>query len=83
MNTESNKINSDNYKKKDIEELRSILSPIEYHVTMEDGTESPYTGEYWDTFEEGIYVDITSGEPLFSSKDSLDPIVVGQVFRNQ
>ena len=69
MNTESNKINSDNYKKKDIEELRSILSPIEYHVTMEDGTESPYTGKYWDSFEEGIYVDITTGEPLFSSKD--------------
>lgn len=69
MNIGHNKINADNYKKKDIEKLRSILSPIEYSVTMEDGTESPYTGKYWDSFEEGIYVDITTGEPLFSSKD--------------
>ena len=69
MDIEHNKINADNYKKKDIEELRKLLSPIEYSVTMEDGTESPYTGKYWDSFEEGIYVDITTGEPLFSSKD--------------
>lgn len=69
MDIEHNKINVDNYKKKDIEELRKLLSPIEYSVTMEDGTESPYTGKYWDSFEEGIYVDITTGEPLFSSKD--------------
>ena len=69
MDIEHNKINADNYKKKDIEELRKLLSPIEYSVTMEDGTESPYTGEYWNSFEEGIYVDITTGEPLFSSKD--------------
>ena len=57
MDIEHNKINVDNYKKKDIEELRKLLSPIEYSVTMEDGTESPYTGKYWDSFEEGIYVD--------------------------
>ena len=57
MDIEHNKINADNYKKKDIEELRKLLSPIEYSVTMEDGTESPYTGKYWDSFEEGIYVD--------------------------
>lgn len=69
MDIEHNKINADNYKKKDIEELRKLLSPIEYSVTMEDGTENPYTGQYWDSFEEGIYVDITTGEPLFSSKD--------------
>ncbi|MBF1212105.1 peptide-methionine (R)-S-oxide reductase MsrB [Gemella morbillorum] len=69
MDIEHNKINVDNYKKKDIEELRKLLSPIEYFVTMEDGTENPYTGQYWDSFEEGIYVDITTGEPLFSSKD--------------
>lgn len=69
MNIGHNKINADNYKRKNVEELKKILSPIEYSVTMEDGTESPYTGEYWDSFEEGIYVDITTGEPLFSSKD--------------
>ena len=50
MDIEHNKINADNYKKKDIEELRKLLSPIEYSVTMEDGTESPYTVKYWDSF---------------------------------
>ena len=65
---DSNKINKDLYKRKDVETLKKELSPIEYAVTMEDATESPYTGEYWNSFEEGIYVDITSGEPLFSSK---------------
>lgn len=69
---ESNKINKDLYKRKDIETLKKELSPIEYAVTMEDATESPYTGEYWNSFEEGIYVDITSGEPLFSSKDKFN-----------
>lgn len=66
---DSNKINKDLYKRKDVETLKRELSPIEYAVTMEDATESPYTGEYWNSFEEGIYVDITTGEPLFSSKD--------------
>ena len=69
---DSNKINKDLYKRKDIETLKKELSPIEYAVTMEDATESPYTGEYWNSFEEGIYVDITSGEPLFSSKDKFN-----------
>lgn len=66
---DSNKINKDLYRRKDKETLKKELSPIEYAVTMKDATESPYTGKYWDSFEEGIYVDITSGEPLFSSKD--------------
>ena len=66
---DSNKINKDLYRRKDKETLKKELSPIEYAVTMVDATESPYTGKYWDSFEEGIYVDITSGEPLFSSKD--------------
>ena len=69
---ESNKINKDLYKRKDVETLKKELSPIEYAVTMEDATESPYTGKYWNSFEEGIYVDITSGEPLFSSKDKFN-----------
>ena len=69
---DSNKINKDLYKWKDVETLKKELSPIEYAVTMEDATESPYTGEYWNSFEEGIYVDITSGEPLFSSKDKFN-----------
>ena len=49
--------------------MKKELSDLEYAVTMESATESPYTGQYWDSFEEGIYVDITTGEPLFSSKD--------------
>ena len=69
---DSNKINKDLYKRKDVEILKKELSPIEYAVTMEDATESPYTGKYWNSFEEGIYVDITSGEPLFSSKDKFN-----------
>lgn len=63
------KINPDDFEKKSKDELKKELSDLEYAVTMESVTESPYTGQYWDSFEEGIYVDITTGEPLFSSKD--------------
>jgi peptide methionine sulfoxide reductase msrA/msrB len=49
--------------------LKETLTPIQYHVTQEDGTEEPYNNEYWDFKGEGIYVDILSGEPLFSSID--------------
>ena len=63
------KINPDDFEKKSKDELKKELSDLEYAVTMESATESPYTGQYWDSFEEGIYVDITTGEPLFSSKD--------------
>jgi peptide-methionine (R)-S-oxide reductase len=45
------------------------LSPEQYHVTQENGTERPFTGEYWDNHEPGIYVDVVSGEPLFASVD--------------
>lgn len=63
------KINPDDFEKKSKDELKKELSDLEYAVTMESATESPYTGQYWDSFEEGVYVDITTGEPLFSSKD--------------
>ncbi|WP_432403241.1 peptide-methionine (R)-S-oxide reductase MsrB [Wukongibacter sp. M2B1] len=53
-------------------DLKKKLSDIQYHVTQENGTEHPFTGEYWDHKEEGIYVDIISGEPLFSSRDKYD-----------
>lgn len=56
----------------DKSELRNKLSPIEYYVTQENGTERPFENEYWDHYEEGIYVDIVSGEVLFSSKDKFD-----------
>ncbi|MFJ1456153.1 peptide-methionine (R)-S-oxide reductase MsrB [Nocardia wallacei] len=48
------------------------LSPEQYHVTQEDGTERPFTGAYWDNHEAGIYVDVVSGEPLFASVDKFD-----------
>ncbi len=48
------------------------LTPLQYKVTQEEGTETPFKNEYWNHKEEGIYVDIISGEPLFSSKDKYD-----------
>jgi peptide methionine sulfoxide reductase msrA/msrB len=54
------------------EVLRKKLSPIQYEVTQKEGTEPPYKNAYWDNKKEGIYVDIVSGEPLFSSKDKYD-----------
>ncbi|EOI06761.1 peptide methionine sulfoxide reductase msrB [Enterococcus moraviensis ATCC BAA-383] len=54
------------------EELKETLSDIEYAVTQENATERPFTGKYDDFYQEGIYVDIVSGEPLFSSTDKYD-----------
>ena len=48
------------------------LSPMQYEVTQNNGTEPPFRNEYWDEFGDGIYVDIVSGKPLFSSKDKYD-----------
>src|ERR687894_2098707 len=53
-------------------ELRQRLTPLQYHVTQQDGTEPPFANAYWDTKEAGIYVDVVSGEPLFSSLDKYD-----------
>ena len=53
-------------------ELREKLTPMQYQVTQHEGTERAFTGEYWDTDEPGIYVDVVSGEPLFSSLDKYD-----------
>jgi methionine-R-sulfoxide reductase len=54
------------------DELKKQLTPIQYKVTQEDGTEPPFKNAYWDNKDEGIYVDVVSGEPLFSSKDKYD-----------
>lgn len=54
------------------EELKQRLTAEEYRVTQKNGTERPFTGKYDDFYEEGIYVDVVSGEPLFSSKDKYD-----------
>ncbi len=51
------------------ENLKKRLTPLQYHVTQQEGTEPPFENEYWDNKAEGIYVDVVSGEPLFSSKD--------------
>ena len=53
-------------------ELRATLTPLQYEVTQEQGTETPYNNEYDNTYTAGIYVDRISGEPLFSSKDKFD-----------
>lgn len=56
------------YKKPAVQVLRERLTPLQFEVTQRDGTERPFHNEYWDNKEAGIYVDIVSGEPLFSSK---------------
>jgi len=64
--------NTKNYKKHTIEELRRLLNPAQFSVTQENGTETPFGNEYWNNKRTGIYVDIVSGEPLFSSLDKFD-----------
>lgn len=54
------------------EELKKRLTPLQYNITQENGTEPAYVNEYWDNKQPGIYVDIVSGEPLFSSLDKYD-----------
>jgi peptide methionine sulfoxide reductase msrA/msrB len=53
-------------------ELRRTLTPLQYEVTQHEGTERPFQNEYWDNHKDGIYVDVVSGEPLFSSTDKYD-----------
>ena len=60
------------YTKPSDAELKKTLSPTQYRVTQHEGTEPPFRNEYWDNHEAGIYVDIVSGEPLFSSLDKYD-----------
>ncbi len=60
------------YKKLSDEALRQKLTPLQYEVTQKNGTERPFDNEYWDNKADGIYVDIVSGEPLFSSLDKYD-----------
>jgi methionine-R-sulfoxide reductase len=53
-------------------ELKKSLSPMQYLVTQEDDTEAPFENEFWNNKREGIYIDVVSGEPLFSSTDKFD-----------
>jgi len=60
---------STGYSRPSDKELRKTLSPLQYKVTQENGSEPAFKNEYWDNDKEGIYVDVGSGEPLFSSSD--------------
>jgi methionine-R-sulfoxide reductase len=60
------------FKKPDDADLKAKLSQLQYEVTQHDATERPFHNAYWDNHEPGIYVDVVSGEPLFSSHDKFD-----------
>jgi len=70
--TDSRGWNSMTFKKPSEAELKRRLTPEQYAVTQEDATERPYHNAYWDNHEAGIYVDVVSGEPLFSSLDKYE-----------
>ena len=60
------------YEKPSDDVLRERLSPLEYEVTQNDATEPPFRNRFWDNHEDGLYVDIASGEPLFASVDKFE-----------
>ena len=62
-------LNSQTFTKPSDAELKQRLTPLQYDVTQKEGTERAFQNEYWDNKKEGVYVDIVSGEPLFSSTD--------------
>jgi methionine-R-sulfoxide reductase len=68
MNTNKNK----SYSKPSAEQIKQMVTPLQYKVTQKKGTEPAYKNEYWDNKKEGVYVDIVSGEPLFGSLDKYD-----------
>lgn len=57
------------YQKPDVDQIRKMLTPLQFQVTQDEATERPFANKYWDNKKAGIYVDIVSGEPLFSSLD--------------
>ena len=71
MSQEKNSSEKNNIRN-DKAELKKKLTPLQYQVTQQCGTEAPFNNEYWDNHEAGIYVDVVSGEPLFSSTDKFD-----------
>jgi peptide methionine sulfoxide reductase msrA/msrB len=60
------------YKKPTDAELRQKLSPLEYEVTQNEATEPPFNNRYWDNHDDGLYIDVATGEPLFSSRDKFE-----------
>lgn len=69
VNRDKADVEGRSYTKPEDARLREELTPMQYKVTQQDGTEPPFENKYWDNKEPGIYVDIVSGEPLFSSTD--------------
>src|SRR3954466_5939343 len=65
-------MDSKSFKKPDAAELKKKLTPEQFKVTQQSGTEPPFRNEFWNHHEHGLYVDIVSGEPLFSSLDKFD-----------
>ncbi|NMA24985.1 MAG: peptide-methionine (R)-S-oxide reductase MsrB, partial [Clostridiales bacterium] len=65
-------VNPVQYKRPDKEVLRAGLTPLQYEVTQNNATEPPFKNEFWDQYKPGIYVDITTGEPLFLSSDKFE-----------
>jgi methionine-R-sulfoxide reductase len=65
-------MSSSKYAKPDDSELKKRLTPLQYEVTQREGTEPAFHNQYWDNHADGIYVDVVSGEPLFSSKDKFE-----------
>jgi methionine-R-sulfoxide reductase len=63
---------TDNFKKPDAAELKKSLTPEQFAVTQQSATEPPFDNEYWDNHKPGIYIDVVSGKPLFSSLDKFD-----------
>ena len=72
LTKERSRVNRSDYTKPTEKILRKNLTQTEYAVTQEEGTEPPFQNKYWDFQGEGIYVDIVSGEPLFSSLEKFD-----------
>jgi len=72
MKNESSKNRHQRYKKLSKDELSQKLTPLQYEVTQRNSTERPFANAYWNNKADGIYVDIVSGEPLFSSLDKYD-----------
>lgn len=71
------------YQKQDKKALKEKLTAEQYNVTQENGTERPFQNEYWNETREGIYVDITTGEPYLFLPISLNQVADGQVFQNR
>lgn len=73
------RIDPGDYQKPAAESIRDKLTEEQYRVTQENGTERPFSNEFWDQLEKGIYVDIVTGEPLFSSRISLRAAAAGRL----